>query len=391
MSSERSIPGILMFFTLASMVSACVYDFHPEISSQAGFVVIEGDILIGERCTFDAYLSTRLEDRNDKDSSLICQFRVEASDGTTYLQQDDLVDLREAEGSLEYRLVADVSAPFSGTYASRWAPVEISPPIDELSWSIEDDEDLLWVNVSTHSEMRTGFYRWSASETYEYHATYYADHFFVPAGTEYKGRIIENDSIVEYEDGDNSYFCWTSDERSDILIGNTTDLTEDRLVGYQIYSFLPTDRKVSHIYFVELKQRRLTEDAYLFWDNLRNNSTNVGGLFSPEPFELRGNISNVNDPDEFVLGYVSVTTLSKARLFIDNYETRFSRWTGPSYGNTMVSPLDYRKYYGWQYRVGWFEITSEGSGWIWLPKECVDCRVSGGTKERPSWWINDDK
>ena len=146
---------------------------------------------------------------------------------------------------------------------------------------------------------------------------------------------------------------------------------------------------MSHIYCVQLSQVSLTEEAYRYWSTLKDNTTNVGGLFSPEPAEMRGNLVNIDDPDELVLGYISVTTRTHDRMFIDNYVTRFSRWRGPSYGFEYLFPEEYREYYGWQYRPAWY--TESEKKWVWLPKECVDCRAFGGTKDRPSWWINQDK
>lgn len=378
---------LILFILAALAVVSCVYDFHPEWQGQAGYVAIEGDIIVGDTCSFSVRFSTDLEDRSNEGNPLGWTLRVEADDGTVYPLDGGVVDLREADLSQQYRLVVDVTSPFRRTYASAWAPVQVSPPIDSLSWSIDDDK--LWVEVSVHSDAGTGWYRWSASETWEYHATYYASYFFVLAGTTYKGTTYAYDNIVEFQDGENTFFCWKSAERSDILLGSTSSLSEDRLVDYRLFAFDPTDRRVSHVYSVELSQERISEDAYRYWEALLNNSSNVGGLFSPEPSELRGNIVNVDDPDELVLGYVSVSTRSRSRLFIENSKTLFSRWRGPSYGiEYLMDPREYRKYYGWVYRVGWLD---EVKGWAWLPAECVDCRFSGGTKDRPSWWINDDK
>lgn len=385
----RLIRLILCFLTALS-VGACVYDFHPDWQGQAGYVAIEGDILVGDACRFDVRSSTDLEDPNNSGAPLTYTLRVEASDGTVYPMQDSIVDLTAADRSKEYRLVVEVSAPFRKTYASDWAPVQVTPQIDSLSWSVESDGSKMWVNVSTSAEGSGGYYRWTASETWEYHATYYASHFFAPAGTVYGGRRLDYVSIVEYVDGDNTYYCWKSAERSDILVGSTKELAEDRLVDYGVYAFTPEDRRVSDVYFVDLTQIRLTEEAYRFWETERNNSSNVGGLLSPEPSEVRGNIVNVDDPDELVLGYVSVATCTRATLFIDNYTTLFSRWKGSSYN--IVYPQtqsDWWKYYGWLYRVGWWDENERA--YSWLPGECVDCRFSGGTKDRPSWWINDDK
>ena len=201
--------------------------------------------------------------------------RVEASDGTVYPERDSLVDLTAADISQEYRLVVEVFAPFQKTYVSQWAPVQVTPPIDSLSYAISADRTAMDIIVSTHSDGPTGYYRWTASETWEYHATYYATHFFAPVGTEYNGTIVNVDTILEYQNGDNTYYCWNSADRSDILLGSTVELSEDRLVNYGIYAFDPKDRRVSHIYFVALSQIRLTESAYRFWDVLRTNSSDV--------------------------------------------------------------------------------------------------------------------
>lgn len=383
---------LLLCLLTAFAVGACVYDFHPDWQGQAGFVAIEGDILVGDTSRFEVRFSTDLEDPKNSDAPLSYVLRVEAGDGTVYLLQDSIVDLTMASLTQEYRLVVEVQSPFRRTYASAWAPVLVSPPIDSLSYAINAERTALDINVSTHSDAPVGYYRWSASETWEYHSTYYTEYFFAPAETVYRGRVIERDSLIEYEEGDNLYFCWNSDSRSDIMLGTTVELKEDRLVDHCLYSFSNTDRKVSVVYFVELSQIRLTEEAYRFWETVRNNSTNVGGLFSPEPSEMRGNIVNVDDPDELVLGYVSVSTCTRKKMFVDNYDTRFSNWRGPSYG--LVEPIpdipdEWRKYYGWKYRYGW--LKGETGQTVWAPIECIDCRASGGTKERPWWWINNDK
>ena len=391
MKSPCLLPCLLLLFAVVS----CVYDFHPDWQGQAGFVAIEGDILVGDTSRFEVRFSTDLEDENNVGEPLTYTLRVEADDGTVYPLQDSIVDLTKAGLTQEYRLVVEVQSPFRRTYASAWAPVQVSPPIDSLSYAINAERTALDINVSTHSDAPVGYYRWSASETWEYHSTYYAEYFFAPAGTVYRGRVIEQNSLVAYEEGDNVYYCWDSGNRSDILLGSTVELTEDRLVDHCLYSFSNTDRKVSVVYFVELSQIRLTEEAYRFWETVRNNSSNVGGLFSPEPSELRGNIVNVDDPDELVLGYVSVSTCTCKKMFVNNYDTRFSRWEGSSYN--IVEPFpdtpdQWRSYYGWRYRFGWFEMKEGGvMQTVWTPIECIDCRASGGTKERPWWWISNHK
>ena len=377
-----------MYIALASVASACVYDFHPGVVGRAGYVAIEGDILVGDTCSFDVRLSTDLEDKRNEGESLNYTLRVESSDGSVFPLQDNIVDLASADISQEYRLVVEVTAPFHRTYVSQWASVQITPPIDSLNYVISDDRSSLDINISTHFDGPVGYYRWDAAETYEYHSAIYSIEFYAPPGTVYKGKAYPQEAIVPFEDGENYYYCWKSQHRSDVMTASTMDLTEDRLVNHTLFSFTDMDREVSSLYFVEIAQTRLSEEGYRYWEKLRSNSSDVGGLFSPEPSELRGNIVNVDDPDELVLGFIGVSTVSRVSMFIDNYEERFSYWQGPSYGDMVLDSRLWSNYWRSGYRFAFYS----DDGPHWYPGECIDCtRIDGGTKNRPSWWPNDHK
>lgn len=378
----------ICLLSLAFAVASCVYDFHPDVAGRAGYVAIEGDILVGDTCRFDVRLSTDLEDKRNEGEPLSYTLRVESSDGSVFPLQDNIVDLTSADISREYRLVVEVTAPFHRTYASQWESVQITPPIDSLVYDISEDRSTMDISVSTHSEGPGGYYRWDAAEIYEYHSAIYSIEFYVPPGTVYKGKTYPQEAIIPFEDGENYYYCWKSQHRSDLLTASTMDLAEDRLVNHTLYSFSNMDREVSSLYFVELSQTRLSEEGYRYWEKMRSNSTDVGGLFSPEPLELRGNIVNVDDSDELVLGFIGVSTVSRVSMYINNSEEQFSYWRGPSYGDIVLIPYLWNNYWRSGYR---FAFYSE-DGPLWFPGECVDCtRIGGGTKERPSWWPNNHK
>ena len=78
----------ICLLSLAFSTASCVYDFQPDYQGQGGYVAIEGDILIGESCTFTARLSTDLLDPENEGVPVVCRFRVEASDGSYRLTTD---------------------------------------------------------------------------------------------------------------------------------------------------------------------------------------------------------------------------------------------------------------------------------------------------------------
>ena len=383
----RLIRPILCLLTAFS-VGACVYDFHPDYQGQAGYVAIEGDILIGDTSRFDVRLSTDLENKQNVGDPLTYTLRVESSDGTMYPQRDSMVVLTDADLSQAYRLVVEVTAPIKRTYASQWTPVEITPQIDSLAYAVAEDRSRMDIQLSTHSGGPGGYYRWTAAETYEYHSSTYTTDFYVPSGAVYKGKTYPQEAIIPFEDGENYYYCWKSQRRSDVMIASTIDLTEDRLSDHTLYSFTNMDREVSLLYFVEITQTRISEAGYHYWEKMHSNSTDVGGMFSPEPSELRGNIVNVDDPDELVLGFIGVSTVSRVSMYINNYEVRFSYWRGPSYGDIVLNSSLWSSYWRSGYRFAFY--SDEGP--LWFPGECIDCtRIGDGTKERPSWWPNNHK
>ena len=81
------------------------------------------------------------------------------------------------------------------------------------------------IRVSTHSPERLGFYRWTAEETWEYRSDCYAFYYFMPAGTRYKDGVVSKDTVAAFENGENIYYCWTSDSRSQLMTGSTEALT----------------------------------------------------------------------------------------------------------------------------------------------------------------------
>ena len=72
---------LLLSLLTVFAVAACVYDIQSEIVGEAGYVAIEGDILIGDTSRFDVRLSTNLESQLNAGDPLTYTLRVESSDG----------------------------------------------------------------------------------------------------------------------------------------------------------------------------------------------------------------------------------------------------------------------------------------------------------------------
>ena len=396
-------------FWLIGMLAAlcagsCVYDYDPVVNGTKNVLVIEGDILVGSYTRVRLSTSGRLDGQQEgMDPNLRdIHIWVEASDGKRYGGgYGTLIDTRAADPSLEYRLLVE---SVRGTYASSWLPVLRSAPIDSLSYTISADRETMTIDISSADGSDSPYYRWIAQENWEYHAPFQASHYFVQSrGYDREGIQHPKDTVVPFKNGDNTYYCWNSDRIHDVLIASAEAMSDKRIIRHPLYSMNCYEQRASYIYSVEVTQEVLSETAFRYWETMLKNSVDVGGLFSPEPFEMRGNIYNVADSSEMVVGYINVTVPAVKRIFIDSQDIQFGKTPRGTYDiePTFVDKSAWRSFSRRGYLV-YALHTEESAGtgregpetytFDWLPARCVDCAIWGsGNKQKPSYWPNNHR
>jgi hypothetical protein len=174
------------------------------------------------------------------------------------------------------------------------------------------------------------------------------------------------------------------------MIASTAHLSQDRVFEKPLVSMGSSDMRVSYIYSMELTQMAISKEAYIYWENIRKNSDDIGGIFSPQPSEIQGNIKCVSNPSERVLGYISAAVVSKKRKYA--YGVDMGIYTPPKNCESVnvgpENPVSIEELYLTGYDVvSYFEDTNES---YWVTKRCVDCRVYG-TKNKPAFWPTNHK
>ena len=367
---------LLVFALTAFCAASCIYDFNPDLKGQDGYLVVEGDILIGDYTNVSVRFSDPLQPDKDRETKSVNVRRVtvEASDGTVYTRSGSWgVDTRNADPKQQYRLVLEIEG--RGTYVKKDMTLDISA-----------------------SGEGSRYYRWTAQQTWEYHAPYDASHFYVPVGGILNGEVMLRDTVAMYESGQNYYWCWNSAAVHEMMMASSAGLSENRIVRHPLFSMNCYEQRCMYLYSILICQEGISEEAWRYYQAMERNSTDVGGLFSPEPSEMRGNIYKEDDPSELVLGYVSVSAPRIQRFFISM--TSFGRMRRDAYADepVYVPRNEWRK----RWREDWSVYmlhTDEAAGtgreseadyeFDWLPTYCVDCRRQGGFKTKPDYWPND--
>ncbi len=282
-------------------------------------------------------------------------------------------------GSKQYRLRIVLQS--GKTYLSDFEDMKITPPIDSLNYIIQSGG--LQITSAAHDVTNnTRYYRWLYNETWEFHPNFFSEYIY--DGVHIMPRL-RNDFI---------YTCWGNDTSSNVILNSSAKLVQDVISGNPI-TFIPsTSEKIAVRYSILLKQYALTSNAYNFWQNLRKNTEQLGSIFDAQPSQLVGNIHCTTVSAEPVIGYVSVSTVSIKRIFIEN--SKLPAWaTIPFYTNCESDTVKYADVNArFQLNNGHPLLIPVGLakdksgitvGYIGSTPECVDCTLRGSIKQ-PAFW-----
>jgi len=294
--------------------------------------------------------------------------------------------------SQQYRLRIKTSNGKS--YTSDFAIPKITPPIDSIGYNITATG--LQVYVNTHDATNsTHYYRYDYRETWQFHAFYYTPY------------ISDGTNLIIRTPAQDIYSCFATDTTSNTILNSTASLSQDLAYQFPI-SFIPsTSEKIETKYSILLQQVALTKDAYIFWDNLKKNTEQLGSIFDAQPSSIAGNIHNTNDATEPVIGYISITNVQKKRIYITNGQlpkdwvpadpydcnppdSAFfyppSMYAIPVYPTLIVSPVT-------GYAIAPFNTifnhpsnsANPALGYLFGEPKCADCTLRG-TKTQPYFW-----
>ena len=371
----------ILWILLALGIASCVYDYTPEDVSLQGLdsplLVVDGDIVVGDVTRVKlSYTESILEDEADMPLGVTVMVESESGETVSAYALDEEpgvyeADTRELDMDVKYRLF--ISVPGRGEYVSEFKPVMISPPIDEITWSIAPDSTYANIEVTTHNTEEGKLYcKWNFTENWESNSVFVPFLEYIPSSN----NIRDLTQQEQYE----RRYCFSEAVSNDVCVANTERLSENLISKYVLKQIANTDTRVNGLYAITVTQKALDKEAYQYWETLKKNMGETGGLFSAQPSEYRGNIRSLTNADEIVLGYTSVSTTHTVRQFIDWKSEQLFK-TDCDYIILDGDILLYH-YYSLGYRPV-FRVEDEGMFWSQL--KCVDCR-SYSNSTKPGFW-----
>jgi hypothetical protein len=392
-----------IYLTSFAGITSCKKAYNPPaIASSGSYLVVEGVINSGSDSTIIKLSNTvNLAIAGTQNPMLHASVAVESDQGTilplTETTNGNYVSAGlNLNSSHTYRL--SIKTLNNEQYYSDYVAVLNSPPIDSVYFRITNTG--LNIYSATHDPINTiKYYRWDYGETWIIHPFYDSDY------------ISNGDTVLERTLSQQIYTCWKTDTSSNIVLGSSAKLAKDIIVDNLITSLVSSSPKIANEYTIFLRQYALTADAYTFWTNLSKNTQQLGSIFDAQPSEINGNIHSATNPNETVIGYISVGSTSSIRIFIS--PRQLPAW--PANQNYPdCSPPNFFKGYLYAYypqnsnipvnQVNEFinyNIGGDPNPWIPIvaiqqpggpilgftaaPPNCVDCTLQG-TNKQPAYW-----
>lgn len=365
---------------IAGMGLQCVKPYNPPVlKSGNNYLVVDGFINTGANQSTTITLG---RSRNLTDSTIISQPELNAS-----------VSIRSDNGNI-YPLVANgdgiyTSAPLNldntktyqlviatsngDQYNSDLVAGIQTPAIDSLTWEQPND---LGIYLYTHDPLnKTHYYKWTYTETWQYNSR---------LSTLYS---VANNLIFICDTTNQIDSCWKNGMSTDVLIGSSVALSQDVIDHQQINIIPQNDERLGTRYSMLVTQTGISPEAYQYWQIVQENSQNRGGLFDLQPGQLNGNIHSLSNPNEPVIGFVSVATSQQLRIFITNKELNNWMIDQSDCALTFIpqNSVDFRIYdYEDPEYAPWY-FKTDGTIAI-AHKECLDCRMHDGINKRPAYW-----
>ncbi|MCK4880430.1 MAG: DUF4249 domain-containing protein [Bacteroidales bacterium] len=221
------------------------------------------------------------------------------------------------------------------------------------------------------------FMRWELLETYEFH------------NPNYEGFIYSFDRVLRpLPDSLDDRQCWITGHVNAIYTLDAANLTSPSYNYMPLHFVSNETQRLSYGYSLLVRQHAMDAPSFRYWDELKKNSHSQSGLYDRLPSMTPGNISNVDDPDERILGFFGVSGVTEKRLFVKEveglkkYDVRFCfpypemprfRYLMtadlPVYCSRAIDPETGVQHYG--------ETVHE----------CLDCRVrKGSAGDPPDYW-----
>lgn len=260
----------------------------------------------------------------------------------------------------------------------------VSPEIGKLKYVKNDSGVSVQVDLQGNEEAT--FFLWQYEEDWIFRSAIGTNYIYNRA----TGEIEETTPETTISR------CFANNKVQRISIENSGRFNNFNISDKEITLIPNLSEKLAVRYSILVKQVAIGREAFDFWEIMRKNSEDIGGIFSPLPSLIGGNISKVGSENEKAIGYVSMGVISESRMYINNqdvspWQVFIPEYEGCTARLDTIRPNRYAEVFGQGNLMPVNPIFNDVNilpvAFRSAPAFCVDCTLRG-TKAEPSFWEN---
>lgn len=194
--------------------------------------------------------------------------------------------------------------------------------------------------------------------------------------------------------------CYFKQRSQGLIIATASGQTNQDIREFPLIFIAENQRELIGKYSLTIRPYRISNDAYQFYSDLKENNESAGSFFDRQKGALIGNIQNVSNPSAPVLGYFEVSGVSEeykifeAGTWQDDgfmpdqfLESCRMRIDTVSTTDILTGNFDFNNMY--IYNFAPTEAIIEPLGYnvltLLVPEVCGDCRYYGNLN-KPAFW-----
>lgn len=380
---------------IALLPAGCVEPFDIKTETFTSALVIEA-VVTDELKNQEISLSRtyRLEEDGPSPESG-ARVAVTDDEGNEYIFEEKApgkyVSLAPFKAEVGKSYLLDITTVENRTYSSD--PVnlpekaEITGLVAERTTYRGEDGMAMLVNVEGAGSS-SGFYRYTYEETYKIISPY-----TYPLDLKYvDGRLIEVPKTKE------ETICYNTILSEEIILATTRAQSDNDIKEFMVRFINSENPVLKQRYSILVKQFSISEEAYAYYETLKDFSGSENLFSQNQPGFINGNVFSVSNPEEKVIGFFSVAAVEQERIFFSfedfyNLEEAPGHFVDCKIVRPEIAVPEHIEALGELLasgRVKYLGYTQDPGGvgegpYMVADAACVDCTVLG-SNEKPEFW-----
>jgi hypothetical protein len=400
-TTKYRYPIIMATISLMLFLTHCISPYEPDIKGKSGLLVVDGSIIKGRKTQVINISKTSPISQPEYLPVENCNVRVMDNDGNEFVFDEEspgkyVANINDAwlNYNKQYKLIFTTSS--GDGYESDYQQLLETDEVDSLYGIREDHYSPVTEEETTGGiqfyvdldapEDASRYYRWVLQETWENHID------------EDIWGVYDGKTIKRLYPGDSLSRCWQTKDVPGLYSASTVNLSRNSIKKVPLHFVESNSSKLFVKYCATIKQYALNADAYDYWFEKERELNESGNIYAIQPSQPKSNIHNISNPDELVRGFFWVASCTSKRVFVTShapspmpggYCSVLGVYCESADFNVITDRLSFAltSFTDLLSEVPiYISVEYQSQFRIHLTRQCIDCRVLGGSAQRPDFW-----